>query len=205
MRIVRRSALFHIALLSAMLSPGCTTPGKIFAPKSHERKDTAQHSSVSRLSALEAGVLLDTNEFRRQHGLAPLLVDGKLMMIARRHAISMAKRDRFGDTDQDGHVMQGKDPAARVKEGGYHFTRIAENVGYEHGKHDPAENVMTRWKESPPERENLLHPGVVEVGLGAEQGRSGRWYFVQVFGKPLGMHKRAAVRMYAQASVRHFS
>ncbi len=205
MRIARRPPYLHIAMLSAMLLPGCTTPGKTsVAPKPHERKDTAQLASSMRLSTLETGLLSSTNEFRLRHGLAPLHVDGKLMVIARRHAINMAKRDRFGDTDKDGHVMQGKDSAARAKEGGYHFTSIAENVACEHGKHDPAERVMASWKESPPERENLLHPGVVQVGFGAEQGRSGRWYFVQIFGKPLGTYKRAAVRMYAQASVRHF-
>lgn len=201
----RRTALIRFAILGAMLSPACTTPGKIaFSPKAHERKYTAQHPSMVRLSDLEASILLATNEFRSKHGLAPLNAEGKLMEIARRHAIAMAKRDKFGDTDKDGRLMNGKDLVARVKDGGYHFTNIAENVSCEHGQHEPAVSVMTSWMDSPPERENLLHPRAVEVGLGAEQGRSGRWYFVQIFGKPLGIHKRAAVRMYAQASVRHF-
>jgi uncharacterized protein YkwD len=205
MRSARRPTLLHIAMLGAMVSPGCTTPGKMaIAPTPHERKESAQHTPATQLSALEAGILKATNEFRHQHGLAPLNADGKLMVIARRHAMNMAKRDRFGDTGQDGRVMQGKDLTDRAKEGGYHFTRIAENVGFEHGKREPAASVMTNWKESPPERENLLHPGMVEVGLGAEQGRSGRWYFVQVFGKPLSLHQRIAVRMYAQAGVRYF-
>ena len=205
MRKTRRAALIHFAILGAMLSPACTTPSKIaFAPKAQERKHTAQHSSTARLSDLEASILIATNEFRSKHGLAPLNADGKLMEIARRHAIAMAKRDSFGDSGKDGRLMGGKDLVARVKEGGYYFTSIAENVSYEHGKHEPAVSVMTSWMESPHERENLLHPVVVELGLGAEQGRSGRWYFVQVFGKPLGIHKRAAVRMYAQASIRHF-
>ena len=30
----------------------------------------------------------------------------------------------------------------------------------------------------------MLLPDVTELGVGAAQGNSGRWYFVQVFGRP---------------------
>ena len=66
---IARPAFLHVAMLSAMLLAGCTTPGKIsVAPEPHERKDSAQHTSAMRLSTLESDLLFSTNEFRLRHG-----------------------------------------------------------------------------------------------------------------------------------------
>jgi uncharacterized protein YkwD len=205
MRIVRRSVFSSTTMLGAILLLGCTTPDKVsLGLQKPEHSNTIAPAPASQMSRLEAALLDTTNEFRLSHGLAPLQAEQKLMLIARRHAANMAKRDRFGDSDTDGHVMQGKDIAARVTEGGYHFNRIAENVGFGHGTHNPTESLMSMWKESPVERENLLHPGVVEMGLGVAQGKSGRWYFVQIFATPLGIQRRGSERMFARASVSQF-
>jgi uncharacterized protein YkwD len=44
--------------------------------------------------------------------------------------------------------------------------------------------MMDGWKNSPGHRRNLLLAQVTEIGVGAAKGRSGRWYFVQLFGSP---------------------
>ena len=107
----------------------------------------------------------------------------------------MAYKDRFGDTDKNGHIMDGRDPGDRVQVGGYSFSRVAENVGWQLGKTDPASSMMEGWKASPGHRKNLLIPEVVDTGVGVAQGRSGRWYFVQLFGKPYESTKRTTARM----------
>jgi len=49
---------------------------------------------------------------------------------------------------------------------------------------DPSAAMMDDWKRSPGHRRNMLTPNITEIGVGAAQGKSGRWYFVQVFGRP---------------------
>jgi uncharacterized protein YkwD len=68
---------------------------------------------------------------------------------------------------------------------------VAENVGYQLNKPDPAGSMMQGWEASPGHRRNLLLADVTELGVGAAQGKSGRWYFVQVFGRPLNPPKRS--------------
>ena len=72
----------------------------------------------------------------------------------------------------------------RIQTGGYAFGRVAENVGYQLNKPDPANSMMQGWETSPGHRRNMLLVDVSEIGVGAAQGSSGRWYFVQVFGRP---------------------
>jgi len=63
-------------------------------------------------------------------------------------------------------------------------------VGYQRVHGDPALAMMEDWKRSSGHRRNMLTPDIVEIGVGAAQGKSGRWYFVQVFGRPLHPPKK---------------
>ncbi len=136
------------------------------------------------VSASEQRVIDATNAFRRANGLAPLKPSVRLIVIAQNHARNMARQDRFGDTDQNGHVLDGKGLDYRIKVGNYDFLRVAENVGFQRVHGDPVEGMMTGWKESPGHRRNMLLEDITEIGVGVAQGKSGRWYFVQVFGRP---------------------
>jgi uncharacterized protein YkwD len=40
----------------------------------------------------------------------------------------------------------------------------------------------------------MLLPDVSEIGVGAAQGKSGRWYFVQLFGRPEEPPRKQALR-----------
>jgi len=146
-------------------------------------------------NAEEKAVLVKTNHYRRQNGLGVLRPEGRLMEVARRHAGNMARKDRFGDNDRNGHVMDGLDPGDRVQVGGYAFARVAENVGWQIGSRDPVEAMVEGWKRSAGHRKNLLIAEMVETGVGAAQGKSGRWYFVQLFGKPYEPSRRVSARM----------
>jgi len=140
-------------------------------------------------------MLAQSNQLRRDHGIGILRPERRLMSIARRHAENMARRDRFGDTGNNGHIMDGLDPGDRVQVGGYPFARVAENVGWQIGKPDPVNAMVEGWKRSPGHRKNLLMAEVVETGVGAARSRSGRWYFVQLFAKPYEATRRVTSRM----------
>ncbi len=190
-------AVWYAALVSGFMV-GCTTPHQ----PSKTSTSAAGHSKVAptpamRANAQERAVLAQTNAFRGEHGLIQLRPESRLMEIARRHAANMARKDRFGDTDKNGHVMEGLDPGDRVQAGGYSFSRVAENVGWQLGKPDPVTSMVEGWKISPGHRKNLLIAEMADTGVGAAKGKSGRWYFVQVFGKPYESTKRSSSRMVA--------
>jgi uncharacterized protein YkwD len=147
-----------------------TIPAKIAAP-----------ASVN-INGLEQQVIRATNVFRGQNTLAPLKPSPQLIALAQTHARNMARQDKFGDSDKNGHILDGRNFEDRIRASGYPFARAAENVGYELNKPEPAAAMMDDWKNSPGHRRNMLTPEINELGVGVAQGRSGRWYFVQVFG-----------------------
>lgn len=225
LRKVSLPLAFHAAVLSAVMI-GCTTthplpkasaPAKS-APTQRAKSAPTQNvpaesapaasapapdnaavapSPAMRASVEEKNVLVQTNAFRREHGLNQLRPESRLMEIARRHAANMARKDRFGDTDKNGHVMDGLDPGDRVQVGGYSFSQVAENVGWQLRKSDPVASMVEGWKNSPGHRKNLLIPEMSDTGVGVAKGRSGRWYLVQVLGKHYEPTKRVSSRMVA--------
>jgi uncharacterized protein YkwD len=142
-----------------------------------------QAASVT-AGGIEEQVIASTNAFRRQNALVALEPDARLTAIARGHVRNMARQDKFGDSDRNGHVLDGADMEQRIRAGGYAFALVAENVGYQLNRGDPVAAMMDGWKQSPGHRRNLLLAQVTEIGVGAAKGRSGRWYFVQLFGRP---------------------
>jgi uncharacterized protein YkwD len=136
------------------------------------------------VNGIEQKVIEATNGFRRQNRLGPLKPNVRLIVIAQKHARNMARQDKYGDTDKNGHVLDGKGLDDRIQAGGYEFGRVAENVGYQLNRPHPADSMMQGWETSPGHRRNLLLVDVTEIGVGAAQGGSGRWYFVQVLGRP---------------------
>jgi len=154
--------------------------------------DNAARVSVN---PVEQSVIDATNAFRRQYGLAALKPTVKLLIVAQNHARNMARQDKFGDTDKNGHVLDGKSVEYRIKVSGYAFSHIAENVGYQLRRPDPAAAMMDGWKNSSGHRKNMLLPDITELGVGAAQGTSGRWYFVQVFGRPAEPPRKQALRL----------
>ena len=140
-------------------------------------------ASVS-VNGVEQKIIQATNAFRDENHLPPLKPTVQLIIVAQNHARNMARQDKFGDSDKNGHILDGKHFEDRIKVSGYSFARVAENVGYQLKKPDPAAAMMEGWKVSPGHRRNMLLPEITEIGVGAVKGQSGRWYFVQVFGRP---------------------
>jgi uncharacterized protein YkwD len=175
--MLRRWTMLALAVALAACAPTPQRPAPPAMP-------AAKPPTAAKLNAYEQRVLAETNAFRRDNSLAGLTPNGQLMQIAQAHAANMARQDKFGDSDRNGHVLDGRNMEYRIKTGGYAFGRVAENVGYQRNRPDNVAAMMQGWKDSPGHRRNMLLADVNEIGVGAAQGKSGRWYFVQLFGRP---------------------
>lgn len=172
--------LMLVVLLAACATERPRAPRQTQPVPAPQPGDT---KSVS-VNSFEQKIIDATNAFRAQNGLGALKPTVQLLVVAQNHARNMARQDRFGDSDHNGHVLDGRSFEDRIAVSGYPFARAAENVGYQLNKGDAAGAMMDGWKHSSGHRRNMLTPEITEIGVGAAQGKSGRWYFVQVFGLP---------------------
>lgn len=146
------------------------------------------------LDVAERHVRDATNRFRAAHGLAPLSGEARLAATANDFARFLAEGDRFG------HQADGRDPPQRAKRHGYDYCMVAENIGYQYRSHgfesaaQLAEGFVDGWKRSPGHRANLEDREATEIGVGiARSAKSGRYYGVQVFGRPASLELRFTV------------
>ena len=125
-----------------------------------------------------------TNELRTAHGLRPTAVSEPLSRAAGYFADYMARNDRIS------HNADGSTPQARAKQHGYDFCMVAENIAYQfHSAGFETEALAQRlvegWEKSPGHRRNMLDPDATETGAAVARSRAtGRYYAVQMFGRP---------------------
>jgi hypothetical protein len=98
-----------------------------------------------------------------------------------------------------GHAVDGRRPAERAQAQGYEPCIVAENVGFQYRSsgYDAATlaaELVEGWKNSPGHRENMEDAAVTEIGVGIAQDAKGRYFGVQLFGRP----KRDAIRFSVQ-------
>jgi uncharacterized protein YkwD len=141
------------------------------------RADAAEHEAVAK-----------TNAFRTAEGRAAVAVDAALEAAAREFARYMAKTGKYG------HRADGRTPAERAKAHGYQYCVVLENIAtvYRSSGYDApslADALVEGWKKSPEHRRNMLDPDVTQTGIGVAQAAPGRYYAVQMFGRP----KRLAI------------
>ena len=142
----------------------------------------AETPDLARVTSI---VIEGTNRFRQEHRLAPLEADAKLSAAARDFADFMARTDKYGHTADD------LGPLERAKRHGYAYCSLAENIGYQFrsgGFKTPAEladGFVEGWKRSPGHRRNMMERDATEIGIAvARSAKSGRYYGVQLFGRP---------------------
>ncbi len=110
-----------------------------------------------------------TNKVRKAHGRKALKNGRCLDRYARRQAKRMARQQRMFHQDL-GVVLRGCKARA-----------VAENVAV--GFSRPGPNVRA-WLRSPGHRKNMLNRRYTRLGIGVAKGADGRFYTVQVFGRP---------------------
>ncbi|MEM8532861.1 MAG: CAP domain-containing protein [Chloroflexota bacterium] len=109
------------------------------------------------LSMVEQIVKL-TNEERAKKGCPALKPNQKLNRAAQKHSNDMMQNGFFSHTGSDGSSVGN-----RVKEMGYSYRRIAENIA--RGYRSP-EAVMEGWMNSSGHRANILNCSLREIGVG---------------------------------------
>jgi uncharacterized protein YkwD len=166
-----------------------TTRVPVFAVTGSASTTTPLASAAYKAMAPDPGsadqnLLQQTNGFRLSAGLRPLTASTLLMQVAQAHAANMARQDKYGDTDTNGHILDGHDVVYRVAQVGYRWSMLGENVAYDFGYYDPVGQLMIQWWNSPEHRANLLGAKYTQVGIGVATGASGRTYGVMVFATP---------------------
>lgn len=127
------------------------------------------------LAAEERALLARVNEERKKEGLGALRPHPKLFESARAHSKNMAAQDKLA------HVLDGKTPLERLKDSGYKFRTMGENVA---AGQRTASEAMDTWMESELHRANILNGGFTEVGFGVAATKDGKRYWTQVFAAP---------------------
>lgn len=142
-----------------------------------------------------------TNNFRRDQGEPQLSTNETLVDTARDFAAFMARTGRYG------HQADGQTPAERAREHGYEICLIAENIGWQLVPTDTKTEALAAafvdgWKDSPGHRDNMLTSAARDIGVAvAESRQSGRFYAVQLFGRPGSMDIEFTITNDAEVSV----
>lgn len=135
-----------------------------------------------------------TNRLRQDAGRSPLVRDPALATAAGAFAEFMAR------TEQYGHEADGSNPSARATKAGYDACIVAENIAYQYlstgfRTGELAQSLLDAWMDSPGHRANLLSPDITELGVAiARSPRSGKYYGVQLFGRPRSQSVEFTVR-----------
>lgn len=128
-------------------------------------------------TALESGLIAQINSERRAAGVGPLTSSPRLRAIAQDHACHNAQLQSISHTGAGGLGL-----GARMRAGGYHGARMAENTGL--GFAQSPGRMLSYWMASPAHRANLLHPGLTEAGLGYARSATGKPAWVLDLGTP---------------------
>lgn len=143
--------------------------GRYFARVIAKSEDTTAYrlalsASASSTISPTYEIVLRTNEFRQQNGLAPLALNTQLTRAAQRYARQMGTQDFFSHTGKD-----GSSPWDRIRAADYDFSEAAENLA---AGHTTPASAMNGWFNSSGHRRNLLAYQVQEIGVGYFYQRS---------------------------------
>jgi uncharacterized protein YkwD len=162
-------------LMLTLVGLACMPPGAAQAP------DLAQ---------AERELVERSNAFRQSQGRAATAPNPALAAAAAEFAAFMARTDRYG------HEADGRTPAQRAQAKGYAHCMVAENIAMQYrsdgfASSELAQGFAQGWIESPGHRRNLLDAAAADIGIAiARSAASGRYYAVQMFGRPASLRVR---------------
>jgi uncharacterized protein YkwD len=187
--------------LSTSLARGQVAIHRDFDVEQMAAADAGQ-DGVDRAAAINE-IVTRTNRLRQEHDRGRITISKKLAIAAQQFADYMARTDRYG------HQADGHTPAERIAAKEYDYCLVAENIavrynsaGYETAA--LAEGFVRGWVESPEHRKNMLDPDVTEIGVGlAMSDKSGRYYAVQLFGRPKSAAIELAITNRSQTEIEY--
>jgi uncharacterized protein YkwD len=151
----------------------------------------------------EREIVAAGNALRSRQGGAPLAANGQLAAAAREFADFMARTNRYG------HDADGRQPSQRAQAHGYAWCLVAENIAMQYSSSgfrtdELAPRFVQAWIESPGHRRNLLDAAATETGVAvARSAASGRYYAVQMFGRPAALKQRFEIGNRSHREVRY--
>lgn len=144
-------------------------------------------------SPAEKALLQMANQFRAEHGVAPLAWNSALAQAARAHAKRMV--GAAGDME---HQYPGEpDMISRAAQAGAHFGAVAENLA---GQGQNPAQLQQIWMTTPTHRRNLLDPKMNVVGIGVIES-GGLLYAVEDFAHSVPAPKRDEVESQVTAAL----
>jgi uncharacterized protein YkwD len=157
--------------------------GRVARPAPVSAATAAEAAAQTELARVASLIVAYENEYRRSQGRQDVARDAKLTEAARQFAEFMAKTGKFD------HQADGRLPWDRALQNGYHYCLISENIAYRYSSQGFSEAELARqffegWKGSPGHNRNMLEPAVVDTGIAIARSPSGRFYAVQMFGRP---------------------
>ena len=160
--------LYSLVLLLHLL-PACSTSTPSQAP-------TAVETTPSE-AAFGQEVLTLVNAERTAEGLTALSWNADVADVAWLHAKDMVSRGFFDHINPDGASAGDRLIKAQIS-----FSAAGENIAQ---GHQTAQEAVQAWMNSPPHRENILHPDFTELGVGIVQtSNPNETSWVQVFRTP---------------------
>lgn len=196
-----RSALTVYTFTIACVVGLSTATAQEFFERASDR--TTSPDGGPDLEQAEKQIIARTNRFRQEHDLEPVERNSELDAAAEYFAQFMARTDKYG------HRADGSTPSERAEEHGYDYCIVAENIAMQYssagfGTKELARKFVRGWIESPKHRENMLNPNVTEIGVAiAQSDDSGRYYAVQMFGRPRSAQIEFQIANESQTTVRY--
>lgn len=162
----RRSACFVLAF--ALLGNAAATWAQ------------AQHSFAEEVEARAFALI---NDFRNATGLQPIEREARLGEAARYFVDYMAAHGKLD------HQADGTTPAARVKQRGYDYCIVSENIAYVYDSRGftperLAHHFVEGWEKSPGHRANILDADITQTGLAVARSANNKYYAAQLFARP---------------------
>lgn len=158
----------RVAVLVCLIGV-CSPPAQSTAESRHEPVVA---------SRVAADVIVLTNMERTQHQRAVLRANPRLMRAAQLQADQMAEAGHMAHVLPRARYPRTQD---RIAAADYRWYMVGENVAFGQAS---ASKVLDSWMHSRGHRANILNVGFTEMGAGYAVDRSGRPYYVQVFGRP---------------------
>lgn len=199
------------ALLLLLCFPFCV-PANVQAQTAHgEETETIEppatpespNAAKADLDQVAALIIQHTNDLRREQGRKEVQRNGQLTDTARYFADYMASHDKYG------HFADDNSPAGRARKHGYAYCLLNENIAYAFnsagfGTRELAEELVEGWKKSPGHRKNMLDPDVTETGVAvAHSSKTGYYYAVQMFGRPVSQRLQFRITNKADRAVEY--
>lgn len=154
------------------------------------------------LDQAEQRIVEQTNRLRRAQGLPGTVQNRQLDAAARGFAQFMAR------TGQYSHQADGRQPVQRTRAAGYDECLVAENIAFQHssagfGTQELAEGFFDGWRNSPGHRRNMLDGDATETAVAIARSDRGRYYAVQLFGRPASQSIRFEIGNRGPQAVRY--